>query len=70
MAYNTKINDMETKIDDWKDDFEAWFKSDNVFKEESSADPGKYVYRTQCTLWKRAFTKKELKKYFKKEYSI
>ena len=69
MAYNTKnITKMEAEIDDWTCDFEEWLKSDNVFKQESKTDIGEYVYRTQCTLWRKTFTYEEIKKYYEHEY--
>jgi len=55
-------------LDNWKDEFEVWFKSDNVDTCGTDYDTGKKLYITQCTLWRKVFTKKELKKYYKHEY--
>lgn len=44
--------------------FRKWFASDNVVR------IGDNLYRTQCTLYSKAFTFEELQQYFKKEYTI
>ena len=41
--------------------FLHWMKSDNVIKTKEG-------YRTQCSQYRIAMTRKELYKYFKKEY--
>ena len=41
--------------------FLKWIDSDNVIKMTEG-------YRTQCTLYCKAFTRKELYVYFKKQY--
>lgn len=42
--------------------FSKWIRSDNVIKETANG------YRTQCTLYTKLYTRKELYAYFKKEY--
>jgi len=42
--------------------FKEWVESDNVVK------IGENLYRTQCTLYSKAFTFEELKQYWKNEY--
>ena len=45
-----------------KEEFKKWLKSDNVLKIK------KNNYIEQTTQWRCLFTKKEIKKFYKKEF--